>query len=126
MNFQNIVDTELLGSGAISQGAIIGFDASVFASSKDFDVTKEEAEAITYGFNDTKTIMQRGIPINGKEFITMGADPKSIHGKKGMDGVVCARAGKKVIIGTFEAPTEVEQALPIVQNLADKLASEGY
>ncbi|KAJ1018861.1 hypothetical protein NDA16_004665 [Ustilago loliicola] len=126
MSWQGYVDTNLVGTGKISQAAIIGLKGGVWATSPDFNVTPEEQKAIIAGFDDPSGLQAGGIRANGKKFFTLGVTPKTIYGKQGGDGLVAVKTNQAVLVCVYLAPIVPGEANKVAEGLGDYLVSVGY
>ena len=88
MSWQGYVDTNLVGTGKVSSAAIIGLKGGVWAASANFNVSAEEQQAIIRGFDDPMPLQAGGVYVNGKKYLTLQANPRSIYGKS---AVSCLR-----------------------------------
>ena len=88
MSWQGYVDTNLVGTGKVSSAAIIGLKGGVWAASANFNVSAEEQQAIIRGFDDPMPLQAGGVHVNGKKYLTLQANPRSIYGKS---AVSCLR-----------------------------------
>ncbi len=126
MSWQTYVDSNLVGSGAISKAAIVGLDGNTWATSAGFQVTPQQALALINGFKDATGLRASGVELADTKYITLRADDRSIYGKKGTGGVITVKTGKAVLIGVYDEKTQPGVAANIVEKLADYLISVGY
>ncbi|TKY85389.1 hypothetical protein EX895_005551 [Sporisorium graminicola] len=126
MSWQGYVDTNLVGTGKISQAAIIGLKGGVWATSADFNVSPEEQKAIIAGFDDPSSLQAGGVRANGKKFFTLGVTPKTIYGKQGGDGLVAVKTNQAVLVCVYVAPIVPGEANKVAEGLGDYLVSVGY
>eukprot|EP01117_Protostelium_nocturnum_P020532 TRINITY_DN9283_c1_g1_i1.p2 TRINITY_DN9283_c1_g1~~TRINITY_DN9283_c1_g1_i1.p2 ORF type:complete len:127 (-),score=45.87 TRINITY_DN9283_c1_g1_i1:137-517(-) len=126
MSWQTYVDTNLVGSGAVSQAAIFGHDGSKWAASAGFNVTAQEAKNLAAGYKDASSLRANGIHLSGVKYLTLRADDRSIYGKKGAAGVITVKTGKAVLIGVYNENTQPGQAASVVEKLADYLIEQGF
>ncbi|PBK99871.1 profilin [Armillaria gallica] len=126
MSWQTYVDTNLVGSGRISKAAIIGQQGGVWAASAGYNLSTEEQNAIINGYNDVTKVQASGIRVAGQKFFTLQANPRSIYGKKGADGIVIVKTKQAILVAEYVAPTQAPEATPIVEGLADYLINVGY
>ena len=126
MSWQTYVDTNLVGSGAVSQAAIFGHDGSKWAASAGFNVSAQEAKNLAAGFKDASGLRANGIHLNAVKYLTLRADDRSIYGKKGAAGVITVKTGKAVLIGVYNENTQPGQAASVVEKLADYLIEQGF
>nr|CDI54125.1 probable PFY1-profilin [Melanopsichium pennsylvanicum 4] len=138
MSWQGYVDTNLVGTGKITQAAIIGLKGGVWATSPDFNVGRasmgakasivsaEEQKAIIAGFDDPSGLQAGGVRANGKKFFTLGVTPKTIYGKQGGDGLVAVKTNQAVLVCVYVAPIVPGEANKVAEGLGDYLVSVGY
>ncbi|KAI3624118.1 profilin, required for normal timing of actin polymerization in response to thermal stress [Malassezia furfur] len=126
MSWQGYVDTNLVGTGKVSKAAIIGLKGGVWATSPGFNISPEEQQAIVKGLDDPAPLQANGIYANGKKFLTLQANPRSIYGKSGGDGLCVVKTNQAVLIGAYESPLLPGDANKVVEGLADYLISVGY
>ncbi|WFD28617.1 profilin, required for normal timing of actin polymerization in response to thermal stress [Malassezia nana] len=81
MSWQGYVDTNLVGTGKVTTAAIIGLKGGVWASSNGFNVSAEEQQSIIRGLDDPAPLQASGVYVNGKKYLTLQANPRSIYGK---------------------------------------------
>ena len=81
MSWQGYVDTNLVGTGKVTTAAIIGLKGGVWAASPGFNVSPEEQQAIIKGLDDPTPLQASGVYVNGKKYLTLQANPRSIYGK---------------------------------------------
>jgi profilin len=89
MSWQAYVDTNLVGTGKIKQGAIYGHNGQLWATSKGFGVLQlfiqvadAEIAKLVSAFQDASGIRQSGIFIAQEKYFALRADDRSIYGKK--------------------------------------------
>jgi len=134
MSWQGYVDTNLVGTGKVTTAAIIGLKGGVWATSPGFNVSAEEQQAIIKGLDDPTPLQASGVYVNGKKYLTLQANPRSIYGKAAVciytntqgDGVCIVRTNQAVLIGAYASPLLPGDANKIVEGLADYLISVGY
>ncbi|MCX5132545.1 MULTISPECIES: profilin [unclassified Streptomyces] len=121
--WQSYVDRDLLGAG-LTQGAILGTDRaawSIRAATPGFTVSDAERETLLNGFEDPASAFASGIGVNGGTHLTIKADARSLHGRKGPDGVVAARAGGAIVVGVYTNTITPGAATSAVERLAGHL-----
>ncbi|GAK64683.1 profilin [Moesziomyces antarcticus] len=126
MSWQGYVDNNLVGTGKITQAAIIGLKGGVWATSADFNVAPEEQKAIIAGFDDPSGLQAGGVRANGKKYFTLGVTPKTIYGKQGADGFVAVKTNQAVLVCVYIAPIVPGDANKVAEGLGDYLVSVGY
>ncbi|WFD44234.1 profilin, required for normal timing of actin polymerization in response to thermal stress [Malassezia psittaci] len=117
MSWQGYVDNNLVGTGKVTQAAIIGLKGGISA---------EEQQAIVKGLDDPTPLQANGIYANNKKYLTLQANPRSIYGKAGGDGLCVVKTNQAVLIGAYQSPLLPGDANKVVEGLADYLISVGY
>ncbi|WFD34972.1 profilin, required for normal timing of actin polymerization in response to thermal stress [Malassezia cuniculi] len=126
MSWQGYVDNNLVGTGKVSQAAILGLKGGVWATASGFNVAPNEQQAIIAGFDDPSALQANGIYANGKKYLTLQANPRSIYGKSGGDGICLVKTNQAVLVATYSSPLLPGDANKVVEGLADYLISVGY
>jgi profilin len=126
MSWQGYVDNNLVGTGHVSQGAIVGQEGGVWAASAGFQVKPQEITALAAAFKDPSGIRQKGFDIAGVHYIAIRADDRSIYGKRTGGGVCAVKTGKAILIGVYGDKIQPGQCATTVEKLADYLIEQGY
>ena len=126
MSWQGYVDNNLVGTGKVSSACIVGLKGGVWASSPSLNLSTEEQHAIIQGLTDPSHLQANGIYVSGKKYLTLQANPRSIYGKAGGDGLCIVRTNQAVLIGVYNSPLLPGDANKVVEGLADYLISVGY
>lgn len=126
MSWQTYVDTNLVGTGFVSRGAIIGHDGSSWAKSPGFEVSSAEGQKIKQGFSDPSGLRASGIHVAGKKYLCLRTDDRSIYGKKGSAGICIVKTGQAILIGEYDENIQPGQCTTVVEKLADYLINSGY
>ncbi|KAG2179163.1 hypothetical protein INT43_002013 [Umbelopsis isabellina] len=126
MSWQAYVDTNLLGSGQITQAGIYGAQGGQWAASNGFQVTPTELQAIQQGFSDSSNLQANGVRINNVKYMFLRSDDRSIYGKKGNDGVVIVKTVQAILVGVYDDKVTPGNATKVVEGLADYLISVNY
>ncbi|RDD38467.1 Profilin-2 [Trichoplax sp. H2] len=128
MSWQTYIDSNLLGTGKVTQAAICGLDGNLWAYSKGFQPTPAEATAIIKGIqSDSSVLAASGIKVNGTKYMFLQAiKDEFAYGKKGNDGVCCIKTGQCLIIGTYENGIQPGECSVAVGKVADHLRNSGY
>ncbi|KAI9228975.1 MAG: profilin [Piptocephalis tieghemiana] len=127
MSWQQYVDEQLLGSGTISQAAILGQkDMAAWATSPGFTLSKTELEQIISGFSDPGSFFSTGVHAAGVKYLTIKADERSIYGKQGPAGIVCVKTVTAIIVGVYKEGMQPGNAALAVEKLADYLIDCGF
>ncbi|GAA6060188.1 hypothetical protein JCM10212_005189 [Sporobolomyces blumeae] len=126
MSWQTYVDSNLLGTGKITNAAILGQAGGVWASSAGYTLSTEEQNAILKAFSSPETAQANGIRAAGQKFFTISANERSVYGKKQADGIVIVKTTQGVLVAEYAHPTQPGEATTIVEGLADYLIGVGY
>merc|ERR1712137_876651 len=97
MSWQAYVDQQLVGTGHISRGAILGLDGSQWAATAGFGVG--EGKQLADLFNNPNNAYASGIHVSGTKYLAVKADNRSIYGKKGAAGCCCVKTNQCVLVG---------------------------
>ncbi|KAI0338426.1 profilin [Trametopsis cervina] len=126
MSWQSYVDTNLVGTGKISQAAIIGQQGGVWATTPGFTLSPEEQKAILTAHKDPGAVQASGIRLAGQKYFTLQANERSIYGKKAADGCLLVKTKQAILVAVYVAPWQAPEVTPIVEGLADYLIGVGY
>ncbi|CAI2355542.1 unnamed protein product [Caenorhabditis sp. 36 PRJEB53466] len=126
MSWTDIIKNNLLGSGFVTKGAIVGFDGSVWAKSDNFAITTEEAVIAGKAFEQYDALLGTGLRFEGQKYLILNADEDRIIGKQGASGFFVYKTGKAVIIATYEQGLQPEMCSKVVGALADYFKGVGY
>ncbi|KAE9393884.1 Profilin/allergen [Gymnopus androsaceus JB14] len=126
MSWQAYVDTNLVGSGKVTQAAICGLAGGVWATSSGFTLAPEEQKALVDAFSHTDVVQASGLRIAGEKYFTLQANPRSIYLKKGPDGAVCVKTTQAVLCCVYKNPIQASEATIVAEGLADYLINAGY
>ncbi|MHC8394312.1 profilin [Pseudomonas sp. LB3P93] len=125
MTWQNYIDQTLIGTGHISEAAIIGLDGTIWGSSAGFTIIPNEWTSLLKAFTDSATAW-KGLRINTEKYLVVKADDRSIYAKKAATGIVSVKTATAVIIGMYGAKVIPGNAAGTVEKLADHLLEQGY
>ncbi|KAI8883986.1 Profilin/allergen [Backusella circina FSU 941] len=126
MSWQAYVDTNLVGTGKVSQGVIFGLSGGVWASSPGFTVQPNEIQEIIKGFADNDSVRANGVHVNGTKYLTLSADGRSIYGKKGSTGCCLVKTTQAVLVAIYNDKIQPGECTKVTEGLADYLISVGY
>merc|ERR1712093_122207 len=126
MSWQTYVDTNLVGTGAVTQAAILGLDGNTWATSAGFAVTPAQGQALASAFNNADPIRASGFDLAGVHYVTLRADDRSIYGKKGSAGVITVKTAKSILVGVYNEKIQPGTAANVVEKLADYLIGQGF
>eukprot|EP00761_Pharyngomonas_kirbyi_P010633 gb/GECH01010654.1/.p1 GENE.gb/GECH01010654.1/~~gb/GECH01010654.1/.p1 ORF type:complete len:125 (+),score=20.45 gb/GECH01010654.1/:1-375(+) len=123
MSWQDYVDYNLLGTGRVKEAAMIGVDGSIWAASKDFNVS--EAPQIVDAFKNPQKIYTNGIWINEIQYFPLRVDDSVIYAKKNKKGVAISKTEQSIIIGVYDENIQPASCNATVEGLADFLRQQG-
>ncbi|KAI7879733.1 Profilin/allergen [Lichtheimia hyalospora FSU 10163] len=126
MSWQQYVDSNLIGTGSVSQAAIYGHNGSQWAVSPGFQLKAEEVQEIVNGFTNPDGIRASGVHANGVKYFVLRADERSIYGKKNADGICLVKTNQAVLVGVYTEGIQPGMCTKVVEGLADYLISVGY
>ncbi|KAF9382422.1 hypothetical protein CPB97_007159 [Podila verticillata] len=126
MSWQSYVNDNMVGTGKVSKASIVGLDASLWATTPDFQVGGEEAKKVVDAFANSSDAFASGLYIEGKKFVVLNADDKVVRARQGATGVILAKTTKCVLIGYYNENVQAGDCSVIVENLADYLRGIGY
>ncbi|OLY85101.1 Profilin-1B [Smittium mucronatum] len=126
MSWQSYVDTNLVGTGYISQAAIYGLDGNPWAISAGLQIKPEEFKTLLGAFTDPSQIRANGLYFDSRKYFALNCNDRSIYGKLESSGVICVKAKTCVLIGFYGEHVQPGQATNVVEKLADYLISTGY
>lgn len=133
MSWQAYVDTNLVGTGRVTQAAILGKAGGVWAKSSGIAISPEEQKAIIAAFTNKAAVQASGFRVANQKYFfvssdTYGDDPNLIvvHGKKQGDGAVLAQTKQAILVVTYLLPQTAQDAGMVVTTLGSYLASQNY
>eukprot|EP00013_Stygamoeba_regulata_P021641 CAMPEP_0177650844 /NCGR_PEP_ID=MMETSP0447-20121125/12184_1 /TAXON_ID=0 /ORGANISM="Stygamoeba regulata, Strain BSH-02190019" /LENGTH=126 /DNA_ID=CAMNT_0019153791 /DNA_START=105 /DNA_END=485 /DNA_ORIENTATION=- len=126
MSWQTYVDQQLVGTGHVTQAAIIGHDGNVWAASAGFSLKPGEGKGVCANFADPSKAFANGITVSGNKYLAIKADDRSCYGKRGAGGCVTVKTGQAVLIGVYDEKIQPGQAATAVERLGDYLIENGY
>ncbi|KAG8853824.1 profilin, required for normal timing of actin polymerization in response to thermal stress [Tulasnella sp. 330] len=123
MSWQAYVDTHLIGTGKISQAAIVGLapNGGVWATSSGFTISAEEQTAIRNTLVNPENALTTGLRIAGTKYFALQGDKEHFYGKQGANGVVIVKTNLAVLVCVYQAPIQAAEATPVVHSVADYL-----
>jgi len=125
MSWDAYVNDQLIATGGVVGGAIIGLDGGQWAA-KGVTLKAGEGAGLAALFKNPPDAFAKGIIINGLKYLCIKSDDKSIYGKKGATGVATAKTGQAIIIGYYDEKGQPGNAAKVVEALAEYLSSNGY
>ncbi|KAG8766103.1 profilin, required for normal timing of actin polymerization in response to thermal stress [Ceratobasidium sp. 428] len=126
MSWQGYVDNNLVGSGKVTKGAIVGQQGGVWATSPGFTLSQEEQNKITKLFNDPAAAQSGGVTLAGVKYFAVQADDQKFYGKKAADGCVLVKTKQAILVTVHNAPIQMGESAPVVESVGDYLKSQNY
>ena len=128
MSWQAYVDSNLVGTGQVSRGAILGHDGGVWAQSATLGIGAAELQKLAQGFSNPQGVQGTGLTFAGDKYMIILANDKSIYGKFKDGGFAAAKTGQSIIVGFYNVGSGVQpgNCANTVEKLADYLVSVGY
>ncbi|KAI9633284.1 profilin [Dioszegia hungarica] len=127
MSWQAYVDDQLLATGKISKGAIIGKQGGIWAQSAGYNLSQKEQDFIVKtAFQKPDEARAGGITLSGFKFMTIKADDEEVVGRKGERGVFLIPTTQAILVAEYDTPTPAGEANVVVSKLGDYLKSVGY
>eukprot|EP00992_Anisonema_acinus_P012429 TRINITY_DN8113_c0_g1_i1.p1 TRINITY_DN8113_c0_g1~~TRINITY_DN8113_c0_g1_i1.p1 ORF type:complete len:128 (-),score=34.84 TRINITY_DN8113_c0_g1_i1:134-517(-) len=127
MSWQTYVDSNLVGSGHVTQGAMLSAaDGSVWATSAGFTVAPAEGAAVVAALADIAKFQQSGITVNGVKYFCVKAAPGELIGKKGAAGIAIYKSAQAILVGVYGEGINPANCNMTVEGLKDYLVGVGY
>ncbi len=82
MSWQQYVDSNLVGTGKVTKGAIHGHNGALWATSKGFNVSTQEINDLFQAYTDPSGVRANGLHVGSVKHICIKADDRSVYGKK--------------------------------------------
>jgi len=126
MSWQDLVDSNLVGTGQVSKGAILGIDGQVWAKSNGFGLTEQEAQAAARCFSNRDAVLSSGLKLEGDKYFVLQADDERVIGKKESRGFFLYKTLQTVIIAVYREGVQPEACSKASGALADYFKGIGY
>eukprot|EP01098_Paradermamoeba_levis_P016961 TRINITY_DN945_c0_g1_i1.p1 TRINITY_DN945_c0_g1~~TRINITY_DN945_c0_g1_i1.p1 ORF type:complete len:127 (+),score=47.42 TRINITY_DN945_c0_g1_i1:112-492(+) len=126
MSWDGYVTDQLVGSGHIEAGAILGADGSTWAMSPSLGLKAGEGAAIAALMKNTPDVFAKGVTIAGVKYMGIKGQERSVYGKKGATGVVLIKTGQAIVVGRYNDKQQPGNAANVGEKLADYLIENGY
>ncbi|KAK9895434.1 Profilin/allergen [Cystobasidium minutum MCA 4210] len=127
MSWDAYVSDHLVGSGKLSEAAIIGLDGGVWAISPGLQITPEQEAALVKAYKQGPDDLQaHGIHIGKEKYMFLRPVEDSFYGKKGGDGICVTKSGKAILVGEYKEPIMPADANKVVEDMAAYLVSVGF
>ncbi|KAI8640345.1 profilin [Parasitella parasitica] len=126
MSWQAYIDTNLVGSGKVSQAGIYGLDGNPWATSPGFKVSNEEVKKIIEGFSNLDSVQANGVYINSNKYFTLKCEDNYIYCKKDNTGACIVKTTQALLIGMYGENMQAGDCNKTVQGLGDYLISVRY
>ena len=129
-SWQSYVDENLVGTGYVAKGAIVGLDGSTWASSASF-LSEGEPAAIAGAFSlpvypEEGSIIETGLYIEGQKYFAIQANEEFIYLKKGPLGAYLYKTNQAVVLGRYAEGTNPANCKSVVEDLAAYLIESQY
>eukprot|EP01060_Flectonema_neradi_P040522 TRINITY_DN925_c0_g1_i1.p1 TRINITY_DN925_c0_g1~~TRINITY_DN925_c0_g1_i1.p1 ORF type:complete len:130 (+),score=34.85 TRINITY_DN925_c0_g1_i1:125-514(+) len=129
MSWQEYVDN-LVAGGKVQHAALLGIDGSVWAQTKDFALTAEEAAGVAGGMGEASGayFQANGCTCAGTKYFTLRhmGDEGLYYGKKGAAGICIARSTQCLVVGIYGEGQTPGDANIAVEGVKDYLVSVSY
>merc|ERR1712192_175065 len=126
MSWQSFVDDKLLATQTVTAAAIAGHDGSIWVKSSGFNCSPEEVKRILGSWDNTSSMGQNGVTVNGLKYMFLSGNEKVVRAKKASAGVHICKTTQAVILATYSEPIVPEQCANTTEKLGDYLISVGY
>lgn len=127
MSWQTYVDTNLVGTGYVTKGAIYGtLDRCKWASSHSFELKGDELEKLVEAFKSPDQVTEHGLYLGGEKFLILRTTGRSIYAKQGRGGAICVKTTKTVLVALYDDSIQPGACANVVEKLGDYLAAAGY
>ncbi|KAL0487562.1 profilin [Acrasis kona] len=126
MSWQNYVDSNLVGTGNFTQGAIVGIQGGVWAATPGFTVGNNEILTLANGFKNPDSVRTNAPMVAGNKYMVVKADDRSIYGKLGKGGFCAVKTNQAIVIGVYGEGIQPGNAATSIEKLADYLIENSY
>lgn len=120
--WQPYVDNNLVGTGNIKLGAIVGLNGGVWAKSPELAIGAVDTSLLNL-FNPAMS--GQSCIFAGEKYIILKADEQVVYAKKGKDGFTAAKTNQAVVMGKYVDPQQPGPCSVSVQKVADYLRDNG-
>lgn len=129
MSWQAYVDTNLVGTGQVTQAGIYDLQGNPWAytQSPPFAAQVAEVAAVSGHMHtgDPSGLAGTGVVVAGVKYMYVSGSADEVYGKKGNDGVVFCKCNTCMIVGYHNDKIQPGQCRNIVGKLADFLKEQG-
>lgn len=129
-SWQSYVDDNLVGTGYVAKGAIVGSNGSVWAQSSNLNLVEGEGSAMVAGFSNPENVLSNGLYIEGAKYFAIKVDvesqPQVIYLKKGPISACVAKTTQAVVLGIGNEGQNAALLNNTVEDLANYLIESGY
>lgn len=125
MSWQAYADN-LVATGTLSKAGLFGHNGAPWAVSAGFGCNAAEGAKIAGLFSTAGKAFSDGIHIEGKKYLAVKADERSIYGKLGAGGCVIVKTKQAILIATYGEGHQPGAAANSVEKIADYLIEQGY
>ncbi|WAC00214.1 MULTISPECIES: profilin [Pseudomonas] len=129
MSLQPYIDDYLVGTGFVSQGAILDLNGKAWVSSPGLSIAPDQikpAADVLAGILDSGELLKTGITVDGKKYVVLSISDKKILGRRGGHGIVIAKTKQSIVVGFHNDSMSLVECASAVEKLADELIELGY
>mmetsp|Transcript_3865 Transcript_3865/g.6778 ORF Transcript_3865/g.6778 Transcript_3865/m.6778 type:complete len:129 (-) Transcript_3865:769-1155(-) len=128
MSWDSYVQTYLVDTKCVTQGAIIGMDGNRWAG---FGISPAEGKSLVAAFSNPSQLQSSGIVVKAlgdKKFIFQQVmdTPPTLYLKRGNEGLCVAKTTQCLVIGYYDSKIQPPQASTAVGKLGDYFREIGY
>lgn len=117
----------MLATGKIDKSNIYSrLGDTLWASSGGFQLHPREISEIAHGFDNPSVLQANGLHVQGKKFMLLRADERSIYGRHEAEGIIAVRTKQTILVAHYPAGVQAGEATKIVEQLADYLIGVQY
>jgi profilin len=122
MSWQAYVDSNLIGSGAVTAAGIYDHAGNPWAYSAGFAAQIAEVAAVSAAqAADPTSLAGSGIVVAGVKYMFVSGDKDEVYGKKGNTGVVFCKCNTCILVGYHDDKIQPGACRTAVGKLADYL-----
>ena len=89
--------------------AILDFPGCmIIAKSEGFEITQEEATYICALYSNPSMVFQKGFNVAGVKYTGVKAEPFSIYGSKGLNGVFTVKTNQVIVVGYSPVDNDID------------------
>ena len=127
-SWDDYVEITLLGTGCVSEAAIVGVEGAIWSTSPGYRPNMNEIRNLANAMI-TKTFSQLfdGFVVAGVSYKTIKVDTNSLYGESSSSsGIVVCRTAQALILSCYNEDIQPAQCINVAEKFADFLRSTGY